>query len=309
MSNTTGTHDGNIFSVTVYSFITIVGLILNIIALMVFCSNSRSRSQTIVYMTNLAIADVLLILTLPIRIYYHLGNYIHPLLCSILGLVLKANMYSSIFLLMCICFDRCLAVTYPMSKRVQDGRKKAPLICFGIWFLTFGASVPIYVLRRSNKTDEGCFDSPPLIATQPVVVVPTLVIGFGVPLVLMLISSWFLVRAIRRSTVAQTDLVDSSKISKMIAVSLLIFFISFLPYHATLLVISLKIGKTTETMTNVYRYSLMMACFNTVLDPVAYYFTTDTFRSKVDMGAVWRMLPLNSHSSDLNRRCRPTEDS
>ncbi|XP_041638453.1 lysophosphatidic acid receptor 6 [Cheilinus undulatus] len=294
--------------VVMYSFIAIIGFILNSIALVVFCSNGRSRSQTIVYMTNLAIADLLLILTLPMRIYYHLGyNLLSQWLCNILGLVLKANMYSSIYLLMSICFDRCLAVTLPMSARVQGLRKKAPLVCFGIWLLTFGASIPIYFskhINNSTETQRHCFDSLPVFAINPFVVIPTLVLGFGVPLVLMLICSWFLIRAVRRSTVAQTDLVDSSKISKMIITSLLIFVISFVPYHATLLLLSLNRENIPCPMLAAHRHSLMVACFNTVLDPVAYYFTTDTFRKKVDMGVVWRMLPLNSQSSDLNKRTR-----
>lgn len=300
----------NIPFVSMYSFITVIGLVLNLIALVVFCSNVKSRSYTIIYMTNLACADLLLILTLPMRIYYHLGfPGLHQGICNILGLVLKANMYSSVFLLTSICFDRCLAVTFPMSARVQGFRKKATCVCLGIWLLTFGASVPIYFSRVENGTQSNCFDSQPIFAIQPIVVFPTLFVGFGIPLVLMLICSWFLVRAVRQSTVAQSDLVDSSKISKMIATSLLIFLVSFLPYHATLLVLSLNRHHITCPMLVAYRYSLVVACFNTVLDPVAYYFTTDTFRRKVDMGAFWRMLPLNSHSSDLNRRMRVQEDS
>ncbi|XP_034532657.1 lysophosphatidic acid receptor 6 [Notolabrus celidotus] len=304
------TNQINIIFVGMYSFISIVGLILNLIALVVFCNNGRTRSHTVVYMTHLAFADLLLILTLPMRIYYHLGfTGLHQWMCNILGLVLKANMYSSIFFLMFICFDRCLAVNFPMSAPVQKWRKKAWLVCIGIWLLTFGASVPIYLSKPSNQTQDKCFDSIPVFAIQPIVVLPTLFVGFGLPLVLMLICSWFLVRAVRRSTVAQTNLVDSSKISKMITTSLLVFLVSFLPYHATLLLLSLNRHNITCPMLDAHRYSLMVACVNTVLDPVAYYFTTDTFKKKVDMGAFRRMLPLNSQSSDLTRRGRVAEDS
>ncbi|XP_037615588.1 lysophosphatidic acid receptor 6 isoform X1 [Sebastes umbrosus] len=282
----------NIFPVCIYSFIFIVGLVFNVMSLAFFSCHTKSRSHTIVYMTNLAIADVLLILTLPMRIYHHLGKEIRQWLCDILGLILKANMYGSIFLLTCICFDRCMAVTFPMSARVQEGRKKAPLVCFGIWLITFGASLPIYFSRKVNNTE--CFDSLPVHATNLVVVSSTLIVGFGIPLVIMLICSWGLVRAVRRSTVAQTDLVDSGKIQRMITTSLLIFLVSFLPYHVILVLLSLYGDNISCPMRTAYRYSLMLASFNAVLDPVAYYFTTDTFRGKVDIRAVRRMFPLNS---------------
>uniref|UniRef100_UPI0037E88BE4 lysophosphatidic acid receptor 6 n=1 Tax=Semicossyphus pulcher TaxID=241346 RepID=UPI0037E88BE4 len=300
----------DIVPVCVYSIILIVGSMFNIVALLVFFNSARSRSHTIIYMINLAIADLLLILTLPLRIIYHLGyDILSQRLCDMLGLVLKANIYSSIYLLMCICCDRCLAVTLPMSSRVQEGRKKAPLICLGIWMLTFGASMPIYFSKQIKEDQHHCFDSLPVFATHPMVVYPTLFLGFGIPMVLMLICSWFLVRAVRRSTVAQSNLVDSSKISKMIATSLLVFLISFLPYHTTLLLVSLHRENIPCPLLGAYRHSLMIACCNTVLDPVAYYFTTDTFRRNVDVdvGAVWRMLPLNSQSSD--RRSRAPDES
>ncbi|XP_045921283.1 lysophosphatidic acid receptor 6 [Micropterus dolomieu] len=300
----------NMFAVGMYSFIAIVGLIFNLIALVFFFSYSKSKSQTIVYMTNLAIADLLLILTLPMRIYYHLGfNGLPQWLCDGLGLVLKANMYGSIFLLTCICFDRCMAVSFPMSTLIQEGRKKAPLVCLGIWILTFGASLPIYLSNRNYSVNEHCFDNLPIYAIQLTVVLPTLLVGFGIPLVIMLICSWCMVRAIRQSTVVQTNLVDSRKIQRMIATSILIFVLSFLPYHATLVLLSMYRANTPCPILAAYRYSMMVACLNTVLDPVAYYFTTDTFRKNLDLGTVRQMFPLNTQSSEGNSRSRVPANS
>ncbi|XP_053271785.1 lysophosphatidic acid receptor 6 [Pleuronectes platessa] len=299
----------SILPVCIYSFISTVGLIFNITALAFFFHNTKSRSHTIVYMTNLAIADTLLVLTLPMRIYYHLGFPGLPQwLCDGLGLVLKANMYGSIFLLTSICFDRCMAVSFPMSSHVQEGRRKAPVVCLGIWILTFGASLPIYLF--GPRTDSHyCFNNLPIYAIQLKVVLPTLLMGFGFPLVIMLICSWGLVRSVQKSTVAQTKLVDSRKIYRMIATSLLIFLISFLPYHATLVLLSLDRYKNSCTVLTAYRYSLMVACLNTVLDPIAYYFTTDTFRRSVDTSTVRRMFPMNSQSSESNGKSRRPRNS
>ncbi|KAM9314909.1 lysophosphatidic acid receptor 6 [Pholidichthys leucotaenia] len=284
----------NIVNVCIYSCIFIMGLTFNVVALVFFFSQTKSRSHTITYMTNLAIADVLLILTLPMRIYYYLGFPGLPQwLCDGLGLILKANMYGSIFLLTSMCFDRCMAVCFPMSIRIQEARKKARLICLGIWLLTFGASMPIYFSRR-DQPDAQCFDNKPISATRLVVVLPTLLVGFGVPLVIMLLCSWGLVHAVKSSTAAQTNLVDSRKIQRMVATSLLVFLLSFLPYHATLLIFSLWKGHIPDALLSVYHYSLMVACLNTVLDPVVYYFTTDTFRRNMD---IRKMLPLNSQGS------------
>lgn len=282
--------------VCVYSSILVLGLIFNLLALVFFFGHTKSRSQTLVYMTNLALADVLLLLTLPLRIYHHLGLGVLPQwLCDGLGLVLKANMYGSIFLLTCICLDRCLALSLPMSARVQEARQKSRWVCVGIWTLTFGASLPIYLARRGLVSGGDCFDALPVYATELAVLLPTLTLGFGLPLLVMLLCSGALLHSVRQSAVAQTDLVDSRKIQRMIAASLLIFLLSFLPYHAALLLLHLAQKEVSCPLLVAYRYSLMVACLNTVLDPLAYYFTTDAFRRNMDMGPVRRMLLLSSH--------------
>ncbi|KAK6291814.1 hypothetical protein J4Q44_G00375990 [Coregonus suidteri] len=123
--------------------------------LVVFFCYTKSWSHTTVYMINLAIADLLLVPDSALRIYYHLGMHgLSQVLCEGVGLVLLVNMYGSIFLLTCMCFDRCVAVCFPMSCRVREGRKKAPLVCLGVWGLTIGASLPIYISKRSKASKE-----------------------------------------------------------------------------------------------------------------------------------------------------------
>lgn len=307
--NATVSNDTGPIFVGVYTVVFVVGLPLNLTALVVFFRSTKSRSHTTVYMTNLALADLLLVLTLPLRVYHHLGyTVLSQGLCEGVGLALLVNMYSSIFLLTCICFDRCLAVSFPMSSRVREGRKKAPFVCVGVWVLTVGASLPIYLSKRWGGAETNgtlCFGTLPVYATQPVAVASTLTIGFGVPLTVMLVSSWGLLRAIGQSSAAQTNLVDSRKIQRMITTSLIIFLFCFLPYHTNLALLHVFREEVPCPLLATYRYSLMVACLNAMLDPLAYYFTTETFRPKVDMDAMRRMFPLNSNSStDGNQKPR-----
>ncbi|XP_058638642.1 lysophosphatidic acid receptor 6 [Onychostoma macrolepis] len=293
----------------VYSVVFIFGLTLNLTALVVFFRNSKSRSHIIVYMIHLAFADILLVCTLPVRIYFHsrLGDP-HPIICEISGLIMLSNMYSSIFLLTCISFDRCIAVCFPLSSRVREGRKKAWCVCLGIWILTIATSLPIYIkkkqanMNKSNTENFICFGGFPFYATETAPLVSTLIIGFGIPLIVMILSSWGLIRAISKSTAVQTsDLVDSAKIKRMIITNLAIFLFCFLPYHIMLLILSYKPSCSVLTA---YRYSLMVACLNAMLDPVAYYFTTETFRREMEFEAVCKIRQMNSHSSDGNNRSR-----
>ncbi len=289
----------------VYSVVFIFGLTLNLIALVVFFRNSKSRSHTTVYMIHLAFADILLVCTLPVRIYFHSGLKGLPLeICEITGLIMLSNMYSSIFLLTCISFDRCMAVCFPLSSRVREGRKKAWCVCLGIWILTIATSLPIYIKKKQDITTKNftCFSGFPSYATETAPLASTLIIGFGIPLIVMILSSWGLIWAISKSTAVQTsNLVDSVRIKRMIITNLAIFLFCFLPYHIMLLILAFN---PLCSMLTLYRYSLMVACLNAMLDPVAYYFTTETFRRKMVVEAVRKVKQMNSHSSDGNNRSR-----
>lgn len=291
-----------------YSVVFSVGLALNVAALVVFYRTAaKSRSHTTVYMINLALSDLLLVLTLPLRVYHHLGfRGLSQTACEWAGLALLVNMYGSVFLLTCICFDRCVAVNFPMSSRVCEARKKAPLVCLAVWALTVGASLPNYLLARRRRAngEQLCFWNLPTYATLTVPLASTLTVGFLLPLTVMLVCSAFLIRAIRRSEAARSDLVNSGKIQRMVAASLLIFLVCFLPYHVVLALLYVRQGAVSCSLRAIYQYSLTGACLNAMLDPIAYYFTTETFRGKVDLDAVRKMFPLNSHSSNEGKQSK-----
>lgn len=87
-----------------------VGMMLNIMALYVFCVRTKPKTTSVIYTINLAVTDLLVNLSLPTRIllYYSAGAC---LTCSYLHIFSYfVNMYCSILFLTCICVDRYLAI-------------------------------------------------------------------------------------------------------------------------------------------------------------------------------------------------------
>lgn len=85
-------------------------MVLNIVALYVFCFRTKQKTTSIIYTINLAVTDLLVNLSLPTRIllYYSGGAC---LTCSYLHIFSYfVNMYCSILFLTCICVDRYLAI-------------------------------------------------------------------------------------------------------------------------------------------------------------------------------------------------------
>nr|XP_033779383.1 lysophosphatidic acid receptor 6-like [Geotrypetes seraphini] len=284
-----------------YSLIFTLGLTLNLAALYVFFHCLRIRSIIMVYMKNLAFSDLLLVALLPIRIYYYSKRaQLHSLVCELVGLVLLVNMYTSIFLLTCISWDRCMAVCFPMSPWIKRVRKKARVICLGVWVLSISSSIPAYFFNMPRDTCGKCFDCPLQFVTRPGPVVASLSIGFTFPLVIMAACSWALVRAIQKSIAAQTELINSIKIRRMVVANVAIFLLCFLPYHAVL-VLYLTGTLERHCVDYIYHWVLLAACFNTVLDPLAYYFATETFQSMVVADNLRKILGSRTDSYEAQK--------
>ncbi|XP_039603314.1 lysophosphatidic acid receptor 6 [Polypterus senegalus] len=285
----------NWFLVGAYSFVFIVGLILNLIALIIFCCSIKSRSTVTVYMVNLVFADLLLLISLPLRIYFYAGGFLIESICIAVGMFMFINMYGSIFLLACINCDRFLAICFPMNMRIKEVRKKASLFCVGAWILAVGPSI-VVKMNNKNATNE-CFNNKPIFATQTGAVVSTMIVGFGIPLLSMIICSIAIVKALAKSMAVHTELVNKKKIHRMLVVNITLFLLCFLPYHTMLLF--LYKSNLDEKMKPYYQISLLLACTNTMLDPIIYYFVTKTFKESLSMKPLRRrMCAFNSSSSD-----------
>ncbi|XP_053139639.1 lysophosphatidic acid receptor 6-like [Hemicordylus capensis] len=291
---------------SMYSALFLVGLPLNVAALCIFFSGGAGRSATILYMKNLAACDLLLLASLPLRAYYYSRRPPLPdKVCEVTGLLLLVNMYGSIFLLTCISWDRCLAICFPLSRRAQALRQHAKLICVGAWALSVAGTIPSYFVVRgkglgANSTRGGasggrrCFDSRPLYITAPGVS-SAMVLCFALPLAIMVICSCSLLRAVHRSTAAHMELVSGAKIRQMVVTNIAIFLLCFLPYHVAVLCYQVQALK--EGLALVYQSALLLACANAALDPLAYYFTTETFRHLVTREHFLRGWGSHSHAA------------
>uniref|UniRef100_A0A8C5QV50 G-protein coupled receptors family 1 profile domain-containing protein n=1 Tax=Leptobrachium leishanense TaxID=445787 RepID=A0A8C5QV50_9ANUR len=271
-------HLSNTIFISGYSIILVLGLFLNVIALYFFFRLPELRSPTTIYMKNLAFTDLLLVCTLPLRIYYYTEtNPILPQwLCRVTGILLLLNMYGSVFLLTGISLDRCLAVCFPLRSKIF--RDHVPWICTGLWVFNIICCVTFYYITSKDNPTERCLciNEKPDFLMNSFATITSIVSGFLVPLGIMTVSSWALLKAVWRSQLAQTGFVNKCKIVRMLVTNLTIFLVCFLPYHMVLLLY--QILGSNRSLDDYYGVTLLVACCNAVLDPLAYYFASDTLQ-------------------------------
>ncbi|XP_073478996.1 lysophosphatidic acid receptor 6-like [Aquarana catesbeiana] len=268
-----------------YSIIAVLGLIFNLLAIYFLCHLPQQRSPTTVYMKNLAFADLLLVITLPLRIYgYTLSDStsgLNVLLCRIAGSFLLLNMYGSIFLLTCISLDRCLAVCYPLRSR--RFRQSACWICAGVWLLNvvacFGSQLPYNNISSTENFTGNCLHGKPPFVTKKIPTIGSLTTGFFIPAVVITFSSVALLKSMTQSQVVREGMINKVKVVRMLTANILIFLLCFLPYHIVLLLYQVK--NESCYLDKAYGITLLVACINTVLDPFLYYFTSETMKNIV----------------------------
>ncbi|NXP28980.1 PAR1 protein, partial [Scytalopus superciliaris] len=142
------------FVPSVYTLVLVLSLPLNITAILVFLKKMKIEKPAVIYMLNLALADVLFVSVLPFKIAYHfLGNdwvFGSPM-CRFITAAFYCNMYCSIMLMTSISFDRFLAVVYPMQSLGWRTLTHASLICLVIWLVAIAGVIPFLIREQTME--------------------------------------------------------------------------------------------------------------------------------------------------------------
>ncbi|XP_047440428.1 cysteinyl leukotriene receptor 1 [Mugil cephalus] len=282
---------------TSYSLITVLGLVGNGFALVVLIKTNRQQSPFHVYMLNLAVSDLLCVMTLPLRVIYYAskGKWNQgDFLCRISSYALYVNLYCSIYFMAAMSVTRFLAIVFPVQNLRLVTENRARLVCLGIWVLICLLSSPFLMTGQhfdpsTNKTK--CFEPPGGGSVQKLVVLNylSLVMGFVLPFLVILICYAGIVRTLlSRTNVARRQRGTGAKAIRMIVIVLLTFLVSFMPYHVQrtihLSFLSRSDSSCSEkiAMQKSVVVTLCLAAANSCFDPLLYFFSGEGFRSRIN---------------------------
>ncbi|XP_007426675.1 probable G-protein coupled receptor 174 isoform X1 [Python bivittatus] len=296
------------FYAIMYTIILIPGLIGNILALWIFYDYRKETKRAVIFMINLAVADLAQVLSLPLRIFYYLSKSWHlgKGFCMFCFYLKYVNMYASIYFLVCISVRRFQFLMHPLKfsdcKRIYD-----MYICIAGWIVVCIGCLPFPLLRlTSNETwaSDKCFvDLPLKTADDPISIAMMSLgelVGFITPLFIILYCSWKTILSLQEKNSVSQDLGEKQKALKMILTCAIVFLICFGPYHISFplnyLVKSQKIEDTyaRKVILFFHAFALCLASLNSCVDPVIYYFTTDEFRRRLSRQDLQDSIQLNN---------------
>ncbi|NXT73451.1 GPR55 protein, partial [Zapornia atra] len=270
------------FSMSIPTFI--IGLVFNILALFIFCYRWEKQTRTSVYVINLAIADVLLLLSLPFKMHYS-STEAPGVLCASIQFLYFINTYVSVYTIVGITVDRYICIKYPFIGRAHQSPKPAVCYCIVIWVLTAAFSSSMYAFH--SKDHMKCFNmsdqawNTPLIASVEI-------LGFVFPLTVMVFCSAQNIQVLRNLT----GEARRSESSLRVIMNLVVFLVCFTPVHLAIFLQCLVRQHMIpdcilqRNISLFIQVSMIVANFNCCLDAIFYYFAGARFRKNINLSTV-----------------------
>ncbi|XP_072363799.1 G protein-coupled receptor 34 like [Scyliorhinus torazame] len=275
-----------------YIIICVIGLLGNLLALWVFFFNQRKPTSISIYMKHLAMADLLLLLCLPFRIAYHIGQYkwmVKCYFCKIIGTFFYINMYASIVFLGLISLDRYLKITKPLRRFRIHSVKWSSGISKAVWFVTVLFMLPFFVVSGLKSDETKCFHYKHQSMLAGAMNLAAVMFIFILSFLFLVSYAKIAVKLYNMSKgkkKLQIRRVSTRAIVKTFIV-LAIYVVCFMPYHivrvpyvlSQMEIISSCQWKQFLHIAN--ELVLCLSALNSCLDPVIYFFLSNSFRRTI----------------------------
>ncbi|XP_005291114.2 G-protein coupled receptor 20 isoform X1 [Chrysemys picta bellii] len=269
----------------VNAIIFLVGVVLNSLALYVFCFRTKTKTTSVIYTINLIVTDLLVGFSLPIRIimFYTAGNCLRCSFVHIFGYFV--NMYCSILFLTCICIDRYLAIVQVEASRKWRNPSCAKGICVFIW--VFATVVTFSILIMAITFAPCCLAK----------IFALMVCEYFFPLIIITFFTTRIMCALSKPSLMHQSRERRMRAVQLLTTVLIIFMICFTPFHVRQVAISINPDIPHNISLIVYHVTVTLSSLNSCMDPIVYCFVTNNFQST--MKSIFRKSEPEQTSGDI----------
>ncbi len=268
----------------IYSLICTLGLLGNVLVLLTYAFYKKAKTMTDIYLVNMALADLLFVIALPLIIYneqhdWSMGTWA----CKFLRAAYSINVYSSTLLLACISGDRYIAIVQARrSVRIRlQAQGYSRLICLVIWLLAFILSLPTLIYyQEENKECILNFEVQNLARIMKILIPSTqMVLGFLVPLLVMIFCY-----SCTMVTLLKAQNFQKHKAIRVVLAVVFVFVLCHLPYNVALLIHTStrfreRVCEEEQLILMILSISRSVAYLHCCLNPILYAFIGVKFRS------------------------------
>ncbi|KAM9626907.1 neuropeptides B/W receptor type 1 [Trichechus inunguis] len=276
----------------VHELICAVGLAGNSAVLFVLLRAPRRRTVTNLFILNLAIADELFTLVLPVNIAdFLLRQWSFELMCKLIVAIDQYNAFSSLYFLTFMSADRYLLVLATAESRrvARRSYRAARAVSLAVWGLVTLVVLPFAVFARLH--DEQGRRQCVLVFPQPEAWwwrasrLYTLVLGFALQVTAIgALYTSLLCRLHPLRLDSHAKALDRAKkrVTMLVVAILAVCLLCWTPYHLSTVVALTTDLPQTPLIVAVSYFITSLSYANSCLNPFLYAFLDDNFRKSLN---------------------------
>ncbi|XP_055282583.1 N-arachidonyl glycine receptor [Moschus berezovskii] len=270
-----------------YSCIFVIGLFVNVTALWVFSCTTKKRTTVTIYMMNVALLDLVFIMSLPFRMFYYakgewpFGEYF----CQILGALTVFYPSIALWLLAFISADRYMAIVQPKYAKELKNTCKAVMACVGVWIMTLTTTVPLLLLYEdpdtASSTPATCLKISDIIYLKAINALnfTRLVFFFLIPLFIMIGCYLVIIHSLLHGKTSKLKPKVKEKSIRIIITLMVQVLVCFMPFHICFAF--LMLGGDENSYNPWGAFTTFLMNLSTCLDVILYYIVSKQFQARV----------------------------
>lgn len=270
-----------------YSLVFIFGFVGNMLVIIILIGCKKLKSMTDIYLLNLAISDLLFLLTLPFWAHYAANEWVFGnIMCKVFTGLYHIGYFGGIFFIILLTIDRYLAIVHAVFAL------KARTVTFGVitsvvtWAVAVFASLPEIIFTRSQKEGFHYTCSPHFPHTQyhfwkSFQTLKMVILSLILPLLVMVICYSGILHTLFRCRNEK----KRHRAVRLIFAIMIVYFLFWTPYNIVLLLTTFQEFFGLNNCSSSNRLDQAMQATETLgmthccLNPVIYAFVGEKFRS------------------------------
>ncbi|XP_074522956.1 leukotriene B4 receptor 1 [Halichoeres trimaculatus] len=267
----------------------LVGAPGNLLVIWTILRHVKKRSHTVVLILHLAVADLLVLITLPLWIYSLAHSWVFgEATCKAMVFMINACMYSSVFLITLMSVERFLAVRYPFASAGWKRKKALSKVLLTLWIAAFLFSIPVIptqVVGEDSGEEHCLYRFYTSVAQELVCVLLETLVGYILPFSILVVCYGCLC-----SRITQMTFKSKRKSTVLIASVVVVFAICWTPHHIgnILSLVILAMGDSSEAAESLEAVRNTMAFIagamvfiSSTTNPILYMFAARSFRTSL----------------------------
>ncbi|XP_062858545.1 neuromedin-B receptor [Trichomycterus rosablanca] len=307
---------------SVYILIICVGLLGNITLVKIFITTSSMRSVPNIFISSLAIGDLLLLVTcVPVDAlrYFYEEWVFGGVACKLIGVIQLTSVGVSVFTLTALSADRHKAIVNPMDIQTSSATFWTCLKAISIWVVSVLLAVPEAVFSQvvhmsdGNSTFAACVPYPLSNEMHPKVhSVMIFLIYFVIPLGIISIYYYHIARTLITSAYnmpgemsehTKRQMETRKRLAKIVLVFVGLFALCWFPNHLLYMYRSFNYEQIDSSLLHLIITLLarVLSFSSSCTNPFALYLLSDSFRRHFNSQLTCRRRQYQERSSSYRQ--------